>query len=66
MPKGDTYICALCGQPKVKGWSDEEAIAEYKAKFGCEPMHYQPVCEGCYKKVMAEVERDCLSNARRN
>ena len=47
------FQCAVCGGLFDKDWSDEEAIAEYKARFGDEPMAETPLCDDCYRKVIS-------------
>ena len=51
---GDAYICAACGKPSVKGWSDEEAMAEAEARLNIEPGEsLEIVCDPCSEKIIA-------------
>lgn len=47
------YHCAHCGGVFTKGWSDEEAEAEYATTFSTDPHFHEPrevVCDDCYKE----------------
>lgn len=54
--KANEYQCEICLGVFVKGWSDEEAQAEYEQLF---PKHVAAkadkgvVCDDCYKKLVA-------------
>ena len=54
----ETYVCALCGETFVKGWSDEEAAAELAATFGPEmPIEACGlVCDDCDRVLRARLE----------
>lgn len=45
-----TYTCEMCGEEFVSDWSNEEARAEYEAKFGApyDPHDTVTVCDECY------------------
>jgi len=44
-----TYVCAICNQAFIKGWSDEEAIAELENDFvGFSLDQCKIVCDDCY------------------
>lgn len=49
-----TYVCANCGEENVKGWSDAQAVAEFKARFGREPDPADDVllCDDCHELIM--------------
>lgn len=54
---GREYICAACGGRFEKGWSDEEAEAEYLENpvFAAMEQNNEPrrvVCDDCYKKMV--------------
>ena len=51
-----TFTCSSCKLTFPKGWSDEEARAEYEATFGAAPRG-DVVCDDCYKAFMGGVER---------
>lgn len=49
----DTYECSNCHQTFEKGWSDEEASAEYAGKFPTLTVEDAAiVCDDCYNKIM--------------
>jgi hypothetical protein len=58
-----TYTSARCGGVYTKGWSDEEARAEYEAtmpraaKRGDEEAM---VCDGCYQPILEWARRTGL------
>jgi hypothetical protein len=51
------YQCEICRGIFEKGWSEEEARAEAKDKFGIEDKHINEtkeagiVCDDCFKKI---------------
>jgi hypothetical protein len=47
----EQYTCAMCGEIKNKGWSDEEALAELDATFGVPVEQCDIVCDSCYKRM---------------
>ncbi len=50
-PEGH-YRCALCKGVFEKGWSDEEAKAEYGQVFPGKPLEEADVvCDDCYKRI---------------
>lgn len=54
----DTYTCAECGGEFEKGWSDEEAKAEFGAEFTSHDLDDAAlVCDDCYKKIMAGIRQ---------
>jgi hypothetical protein len=53
MTEADTFTCALCGETKEKGQTDDEAAAEFVEAFGREIAENDPlVCDDCYERVM--------------
>lgn len=56
--KENQYQCAKCGGVFTKGWSDEEAEAEYKKDFGYLPpvLKDDPflICDDCYNEIFGE------------
>jgi len=51
--KNNEYQCALCNGIFEKGWTDEEALEEYKNNFSdCKHEDYDVVCDNCYKEIM--------------
>lgn len=47
-----TYTCEVCGRTFIKGWSDEEATAEYQANFPeTQGDEIGMICEVCYVAV---------------
>lgn len=51
---GTHYMCALCGEVCLKGWSDEEADAEHIRNFGRPTDESDEViCDPCYQEVAA-------------
>lgn len=57
MKKTETYDCGVCGGTFEKGWSDDEAKAEYALNFPQEKaadLNRGPfVCDDCYQQFMA-------------
>jgi hypothetical protein len=54
------YTCERCKQTFIKGWSDEEMLAEFNQKFnGHSPARDDIVilCDDCYKLAMQEIQR---------
>ena len=50
----DEYTCARCGETNEKGWSDDEAEAEYKQNFPDEAeaeVSRALICDDCYKRM---------------
>lgn len=58
-----TYTCAHCGGVYSKGWSDEEARAEYEATM---PQAVERgdevavVCDDCYRPILEWARRTGL------
>jgi DNA-directed RNA polymerase subunit RPC12/RpoP len=54
--KKGTYVCEVCKKTYEKGWSDEEAAAEYEqTPFKVKPPIGEEtglVCDHCSKKLM--------------
>ena len=53
----NTYTCASCGEMFKKGWSDEEAEAEYGKVFAeakAASKERAVVCDDCYTLIMGE------------
>jgi hypothetical protein len=49
----ETFTCAMCSEVFNKGWTEEEALAEKKNKFGDMPIEdMDVVCEDCYREIM--------------
>lgn len=47
-----TYTCGNCGKTFEKGWSDEEARAEYQQNFPETQGHPEAlVCDDCYRAI---------------
>ena len=49
-----TYTCEMCGETYERGWTDEEAAAEFLATFGRPPEPGETdaiVCDDCYKTL---------------
>ena len=57
--KCETYQCAGCNGVFIKGWTDEEAIAEMKVNgFDVLPAdELVCVCDDCYKTLMGWVQQ---------
>lgn len=51
------FVCAACGGDFEKGWSDEEAAAEYAQDFGDFNDGEPPavVCDDCYNLMRREM-----------
>jgi DNA-directed RNA polymerase subunit RPC12/RpoP len=50
------YKCEACGGIFNKGWSDEEALAEYKENFPDIPFSETGlVCDECFNKMRMTV-----------
>lgn len=52
----DTFTCANCKDTFGKGWSDEEAQAEYAENFtesAIRGVEIDVVCDDCYKELTA-------------
>lgn len=49
------YLCDMCGEINIKGWSDESADAEAKKLFGVEKAHQASgmalICDDCFQKI---------------
>ena len=46
------YTCAVCHQTWEKGWSDDEAMLEFKNDFGDIPLNVCVIiCDDCYVKM---------------
>ncbi len=53
----DTFVCGRCEKEFQKGWSDEEAKAEYKKNFPDTQGDAEDlVCDPCYKEILAWLE----------
>jgi len=51
----DFFVCEQCGGEFEKGWTDDEASAEYEAEFGSlSTGDVASVCDDCYKVIMGE------------
>ena len=58
--KDNEYRCEECEEVFEKGWSEKEAIKEYRDEFGGDATDIAElkeagnaiVCEDCYKKIM--------------
>jgi hypothetical protein len=51
----DTFTCENCGETWEKGWTDEEADAEYEGAFGLgapSGKERAVVCDDCYAEIM--------------
>lgn len=51
------YTCANCGEEFESGWSNEEAMEEYKKNFPWSAelrVETDLVCDDCYKKMMED------------
>ncbi len=53
MPQDESHFtCALCKQTFPKGWTDDEAMAEFKENFPRTPPEFATqVCDGCYQEL---------------
>lgn len=53
----DVFTCAVCKGVFPKGWSDEQAEAEYREDWGSLPAAEDRalVCDPCWHQVMAWV-----------
>lgn len=49
----DTFTCAICDGTFLKGWSEEEAEAEFVQNFGIskDDVPTDLVCDDCYHKM---------------
>lgn len=48
----DTFTCDGCGRTYQKGWTDEEAKAEYAERFpGQEDAETATVCDDCDRQM---------------
>lgn len=45
------YQCALCKGVFTKGWSEEEARAEYEELFAELPGPVEQVCDDCFQQI---------------
>ena len=49
--KDNEYLCAMCHGIFVDGWTDEEALEEYKENFaGCSD-DKEIICDDCYEEI---------------
>jgi DNA-directed RNA polymerase subunit RPC12/RpoP len=49
----DTYVCAMCGETFISGWSEEEARAEYAQNFpGSTEDDRGSACDDCYEMIL--------------
>ena len=47
------FQCAQCERTFTRGWSDDEAAAEFRQNFGAEDMEeVEEVCDDCYAAIM--------------
>jgi hypothetical protein len=54
---GLIYTCDRCGETYEKGWTDEEADAEYAANFpGLADEPRSVICEDCYQAFMVQIK----------
>jgi hypothetical protein len=49
--KDNEYECSVCHGVFEKGWSDEEARADEKERYGANDPDAAIVCDDCYKKM---------------
>lgn len=50
------FTCYACSETFEKGWSDEEAMAEFGSTFPSADLEEcSVVCDDCYKKIMGEI-----------
>lgn len=57
---GETFTCELCEETFEKGWTDEEAEAEFEALFPDDPPR-AVVCEDCFAEVMEWAKSEGIS-----
>ena len=51
--KDNEYKCAMCGGVFEKGWTDEEAMEEYKENdFPDTGTPLEVICDDCYQEFM--------------
>lgn len=58
--KKNEYRCEMCGGIFEKGWTDEEALEEYKNIFGEEATIANDnyvVCDDCYHLVVSKLHQ---------
>ena len=49
----NTSQCGACNGVFDKGWSDDDAVREWRENFpGLEPEDQAVVCDDCYRKMM--------------
>ena len=62
-PHGE-YVCCICGMRYAKGWSDEEANAEYEDNFGHKKedatVELSVCCDDCYNGAMDNGMREFI------
>lgn len=52
--KPNEYRCCICHGVFVKGWSDEEAVAELSARLPeADPAECDLACDDCFNRIMA-------------
>jgi DNA-directed RNA polymerase subunit RPC12/RpoP len=52
---GEKYECSMCGGTFITDRSNDEAVAEAKARFGrAEKEHTKVVCDDCYQRVVVQ------------
>jgi len=57
MSKPYSYKCSECGGTFESGWTEEEALAEFRQTFGREKRDDDAeVCDECYKAIMGRHE----------
>lgn len=57
----DQFTCALCHGVFEKAWADDEADAEYRARFPDSVKAEDPIetiCDDCYKRIMPQIAQD--------
>ena len=59
MSNSNEYICECCRETFSKGWSDEEAVAEAKERFGMDPFtdDMAIICDDCYQNHVVLVDK---------
>lgn len=59
----NTFVCAMCEETFLKGWSDDEAMAEFKRNYPGPAMkqEYAILCDECHEEFREWFEKNYKS-----
>lgn len=60
------YTCSLCERECTSGWTQEEALEEFRKNFGREKNETdKEICDDCYKMMVADLDPIAWAKDRR-